>query len=88
MSDNIIVMLIFVPETLIWPREGDREAPVLFSQHAPVTSACRLAAVRNMAAVSKYLTAKNSSIAGGVLLVLYLLKQRRRSSRLNRCVTR
>ncbi|XP_060778095.1 ATP-binding cassette sub-family D member 3a isoform X2 [Neoarius graeffei] len=37
-----------------------------------------------MAAVSKYLTAKNSSIAGGVLLVLYLLKQRRRSSRLNR----
>ncbi|XP_029610992.1 ATP-binding cassette sub-family D member 3a isoform X3 [Salmo trutta] len=31
-----------------------------------------------MAAVSKYLTAKNSSIAGGVLLVLYILKQRRR----------
>ncbi|XP_017329970.1 ATP-binding cassette sub-family D member 3a isoform X3 [Ictalurus punctatus] len=37
-----------------------------------------------MAVISKYLTAKNSSIAGGVLLVLYLLRQRRRSSRLNR----
>ncbi|KAF7708647.1 ATP-binding cassette sub-family D member 3a isoform X1 [Silurus meridionalis] len=36
-----------------------------------------------MAVISKYLTAKNSSIAGGVLLVLYLLKQRRKSSRLN-----
>ncbi|XP_017329961.1 ATP-binding cassette sub-family D member 3a isoform X2 [Ictalurus punctatus] len=36
-----------------------------------------------MAVISKYLTAKNSSIAGGVLLVLYLLRQRRRSSRLN-----
>ncbi|XP_067341971.1 ATP-binding cassette sub-family D member 3-like isoform X2 [Channa argus] len=36
-----------------------------------------------MAAFSKYLTAKNSSIAGGVLLVLYLLKQRRRTHRLN-----
>ncbi|CAL8294526.1 unnamed protein product [Lota lota] len=36
-----------------------------------------------MAAVSKYLTAKNSSIAGGVLLVLYILKQRRRASKLN-----
>ncbi|XP_071395409.1 ATP-binding cassette sub-family D member 3a isoform X2 [Centroberyx affinis] len=36
-----------------------------------------------MAAVSKYLTAKNSSIAGGVLLVLYLLKQRRRTAKLN-----
>uniref|UniRef100_A0A668AQZ4 ATP-binding cassette sub-family D member 3 n=1 Tax=Myripristis murdjan TaxID=586833 RepID=A0A668AQZ4_9TELE len=36
-----------------------------------------------MAAVSKYLTAKNSSIAGGVLLVLYLLKQRRRAARYN-----
>ncbi|XP_030623330.1 ATP-binding cassette sub-family D member 3a isoform X1 [Chanos chanos] len=36
-----------------------------------------------MAAVSKYLTAKNSSIAGGVLLVLYILKQRRKSARLN-----
>ncbi|XP_063062854.1 ATP-binding cassette sub-family D member 3a isoform X1 [Engraulis encrasicolus] len=36
-----------------------------------------------MAAVSKYLTAKNSSIAGGVLLVLYLLKQRRRAAKLN-----
>ncbi|KAG7259811.1 hypothetical protein CRUP_038245 [Coryphaenoides rupestris] len=35
-----------------------------------------------MAAVSKYLTAKNSSIAGGVLLVLYILKQRRRASKL------
>uniref|UniRef100_A0A6Q2YH75 ATP-binding cassette, sub-family D (ALD), member 3a n=1 Tax=Esox lucius TaxID=8010 RepID=A0A6Q2YH75_ESOLU len=31
-----------------------------------------------MAAVSKYLTAKNSAIAGGVLLVLYILKQRRK----------
>uniref|UniRef100_A0AAY4CSK6 ABC transmembrane type-1 domain-containing protein n=1 Tax=Denticeps clupeoides TaxID=299321 RepID=A0AAY4CSK6_9TELE len=31
-----------------------------------------------MAAVSKYLTARNSTVAGGVLLVLYLLKQRRR----------
>uniref|UniRef100_A0A671XUI1 ATP-binding cassette sub-family D member 3 n=1 Tax=Sparus aurata TaxID=8175 RepID=A0A671XUI1_SPAAU len=31
-----------------------------------------------MAAFSKYLTAKNSSIAGGILLVLYLLKHRRR----------
>ncbi|KAK9953128.1 hypothetical protein ABG768_017149 [Culter alburnus] len=37
-----------------------------------------------MAAVSKYLTAKNSAVAGGVLLVLYLLKQRRRSAGLNR----
>ncbi|KAG7457166.1 hypothetical protein MATL_G00243660 [Megalops atlanticus] len=37
----------------------------------------------NMAAVSKYLTAKNSSIAGGVLLLLYLIKQRRRSVKLN-----
>ncbi|KAM9488991.1 ATP-binding cassette sub-family D member 3a isoform 2-T2 [Clarias gariepinus] len=36
-----------------------------------------------MTVISKYLTAKNSTIAGGVLLVLYLLKQRRRSSRLN-----
>ncbi|XP_034415717.1 ATP-binding cassette sub-family D member 3a isoform X6 [Cyclopterus lumpus] len=32
-----------------------------------------------MATFSKYLTAKNSSIAGGVLLVLYLLKRRRRT---------
>ncbi|XP_032359285.1 ATP-binding cassette sub-family D member 3a isoform X2 [Etheostoma spectabile] len=32
-----------------------------------------------MAAFSKYVTAKNSSIAGGVLLVLYLLKHRRRT---------
>ncbi|XP_037612409.1 ATP-binding cassette sub-family D member 3a isoform X2 [Sebastes umbrosus] len=32
-----------------------------------------------MAAFSKYVTAKNSSIAGGVLLVLYLLRHRRRS---------
>uniref|UniRef100_A0A3B3ZWH8 ABC transporter domain-containing protein n=1 Tax=Periophthalmus magnuspinnatus TaxID=409849 RepID=A0A3B3ZWH8_9GOBI len=31
-----------------------------------------------MAAISKYLTAKNSSIGAGVLLVLYLLRQRRR----------
>ncbi|KAM4606048.1 ATP-binding cassette sub-family D member 3a isoform 1-T2 [Polymixia lowei] len=36
-----------------------------------------------MAAISKYLTAKNSSIAGGVLLVLYLLKQRRRAAKFN-----
>ncbi|XP_062376694.1 ATP-binding cassette sub-family D member 3a [Sardina pilchardus] len=36
-----------------------------------------------MAAVSKYLTAKNSSIAGGVLLVLYLIKQRNRAKKLN-----
>ncbi|XP_056155301.1 ATP-binding cassette sub-family D member 3a [Lampris incognitus] len=35
-----------------------------------------------MAAVSKFLTARNSSIAGGVLLVLYLLKKRRRASKL------
>ncbi|CAG5895659.1 ATP-binding cassette sub-family D member 3a isoform 1-T1 [Menidia menidia] len=34
-----------------------------------------------MAAFSKYITAKNSSIAGGVLLVLYLLKQRSRASK-------
>ncbi|XP_023276307.1 ATP-binding cassette sub-family D member 3 isoform X1 [Seriola lalandi dorsalis] len=34
-----------------------------------------------MAAFSKYVTAKNSSIAGGVLLVLYLLKHRRRTAR-------
>ncbi|KAM8731437.1 ATP-binding cassette sub-family D member 3a isoform 1-T1 [Acanthopagrus schlegelii] len=32
-----------------------------------------------MSAFSKYLTAKNSSIAGGILLVLYLLKHRRRA---------
>ncbi|XP_050954567.1 ATP-binding cassette sub-family D member 3a isoform X3 [Labeo rohita] len=37
-----------------------------------------------MAAVSKYLTAKNSAVAGGVLLVLYFIKQRRRSAGLNR----
>ncbi|TRY56036.1 hypothetical protein DNTS_013861 [Danionella cerebrum] len=37
-----------------------------------------------MAAVSKYLTAKNSAVAGGVLLVLYLLKRRRTSAALNR----
>ncbi|KAL7887337.1 hypothetical protein AOLI_G00050580 [Acnodon oligacanthus] len=36
-----------------------------------------------MAVVSKYLTAKNSSIAGAILVALYLLKQRRRSARLN-----
>uniref|UniRef100_A0A3B4EE25 ATP-binding cassette sub-family D member 3 n=1 Tax=Pygocentrus nattereri TaxID=42514 RepID=A0A3B4EE25_PYGNA len=40
-----------------------------------------------MAVVSKYFTAKNSSIAAGILIALYLLKQRRRSARLNRCVT-
>ncbi|KAL6098200.1 abcd3 [Pungitius sinensis] len=32
-----------------------------------------------MATFSKYLTAKNSSIAGGILLALYLLKRRRRT---------
>lgn len=32
-----------------------------------------------MATFSKHLTAKNSSIAGGILLVLYLLKRRRRT---------
>ncbi|KAM4534476.1 ATP-binding cassette sub-family D member 3a isoform 2-T2 [Odontesthes bonariensis] len=32
-----------------------------------------------MAAFSKYVTAKNSSIAGGILLVLYLLKQKSRT---------
>nr|XP_057916934.1 ATP-binding cassette sub-family D member 3a [Doryrhamphus excisus] len=31
-----------------------------------------------MAALSKYVTAKNSSIAGGILLLIYLLKNRRR----------
>ncbi|XP_017555856.1 ATP-binding cassette sub-family D member 3a isoform X1 [Pygocentrus nattereri] len=36
-----------------------------------------------MAVVSKYFTAKNSSIAAGILIALYLLKQRRRSARLN-----
>ncbi|KAM6977992.1 ATP-binding cassette sub-family D member 3a isoform 1-T1 [Aplochiton taeniatus] len=35
-----------------------------------------------MAAISKYLTPKNSSIAGGVLLVLYILKQRRKAAKL------
>ncbi|XP_051266194.1 ATP-binding cassette sub-family D member 3a isoform X1 [Dicentrarchus labrax] len=34
-----------------------------------------------MASFSKYVTAKNSSIAGGILLVLYLLKNRRRRSK-------
>lgn len=34
---------------------------------------------RIMAAFSKYVTGKNSSIAAGVLLALYLLKRRRRS---------
>uniref|UniRef100_A0A4W4FGT8 ATP-binding cassette sub-family D member 3 n=1 Tax=Electrophorus electricus TaxID=8005 RepID=A0A4W4FGT8_ELEEL len=37
-----------------------------------------------MAVVSKYLTAKNSSIAGAILIFLYLLKQRQRSAKLNR----
>ncbi|KAJ8010450.1 hypothetical protein DPEC_G00075200 [Dallia pectoralis] len=37
----------------------------------------------NMAAVSKYLTAKNSAITGGALFVLYLLKQRRKQSKSN-----
>ncbi|XP_052398760.1 ATP-binding cassette sub-family D member 3 isoform X1 [Carassius gibelio] len=37
-----------------------------------------------MAAVSKYMTAKNSAVAGGILLVLYFLKQRRKSAGLNR----
>ncbi|XP_026871288.1 ATP-binding cassette sub-family D member 3a isoform X1 [Electrophorus electricus] len=36
-----------------------------------------------MAVVSKYLTAKNSSIAGAILIFLYLLKQRQRSAKLN-----
>uniref|UniRef100_A0A8C1I2D4 ATP-binding cassette sub-family D member 3 n=1 Tax=Cyprinus carpio carpio TaxID=630221 RepID=A0A8C1I2D4_CYPCA len=36
-----------------------------------------------MAAVSKYLTVKNSAGAGGILLVLYFLQQRRRSAGLN-----
>ncbi|XP_041817104.1 ATP-binding cassette sub-family D member 3 isoform X2 [Chelmon rostratus] len=36
-----------------------------------------------MAAFSKYLTAKNSSIAGAILLVLYLLKHRRRTPKQN-----
>uniref|UniRef100_A0A4W4FEP6 ATP-binding cassette sub-family D member 3 n=1 Tax=Electrophorus electricus TaxID=8005 RepID=A0A4W4FEP6_ELEEL len=35
----------------------------------------------NMAVVSKYLTAKNSSIAGAILIFLYLLKQRQRSQK-------
>uniref|UniRef100_A0A8C1U582 ATP-binding cassette, sub-family D (ALD), member 3a n=1 Tax=Cyprinus carpio TaxID=7962 RepID=A0A8C1U582_CYPCA len=39
-----------------------------------------------MAAVSKYLTVKNSAGAGGILLVLYFLQQRRRSAGLNRYV--
>uniref|UniRef100_A0A4W4FEX8 ATP-binding cassette sub-family D member 3 n=1 Tax=Electrophorus electricus TaxID=8005 RepID=A0A4W4FEX8_ELEEL len=34
-----------------------------------------------MAVVSKYLTAKNSSIAGAILIFLYLLKQRQRSQK-------
>ncbi|XP_041823699.1 ATP-binding cassette sub-family D member 3a isoform X3 [Melanotaenia boesemani] len=34
-----------------------------------------------MATFSKYLTAKNSTIAGGILLVLYLLKNRSRSTK-------
>uniref|UniRef100_A0AAQ4P2I3 ATP binding cassette subfamily D member 3 n=1 Tax=Gasterosteus aculeatus aculeatus TaxID=481459 RepID=A0AAQ4P2I3_GASAC len=33
-----------------------------------------------MATFSKYLTAKNSSVAGGILLALYLLKRRRRAA--------
>ncbi|XP_034717802.1 ATP-binding cassette sub-family D member 3a isoform X3 [Etheostoma cragini] len=37
-----------------------------------------------MAAFSKYVTAKNSSIAGGILLVLYLLKRRRRTHKRDR----
>ncbi|KAL1006682.1 hypothetical protein UPYG_G00075330 [Umbra pygmaea] len=37
----------------------------------------------NMAAVSKYLTSKNSAIAGGVLFVLYILKQRRKGVKSN-----
>uniref|UniRef100_A0A8C1YUP9 ATP-binding cassette, sub-family D (ALD), member 3a n=1 Tax=Cyprinus carpio TaxID=7962 RepID=A0A8C1YUP9_CYPCA len=40
-----------------------------------------------MAAVSKYLTVKNSAGAGGILLVLYFLQQRRRSAGLNRYIT-
>ncbi|XP_077411297.1 ATP-binding cassette sub-family D member 3a [Vanacampus margaritifer] len=37
-----------------------------------------------MAAFSKYVTAKNSSIAGGILLMLYLLKNRRRRPKQDR----
>uniref|UniRef100_A0A8C6WSM2 ATP-binding cassette, sub-family D (ALD), member 3a n=1 Tax=Neogobius melanostomus TaxID=47308 RepID=A0A8C6WSM2_9GOBI len=37
-----------------------------------------------MAAISKYLTVRNSSIGAGVLLLLYLVKQRRRASRRHR----
>ncbi|XP_033965112.1 ATP-binding cassette sub-family D member 3-like isoform X1 [Pseudochaenichthys georgianus] len=36
-----------------------------------------------MAAFSKYVTGKNSSIAGGILLVLYLLKRRRGTQKRN-----
>lgn len=32
-----------------------------------------------MAAFSKYLTARNSSLAGAALLLLYLLRKRRRA---------
>uniref|UniRef100_A0A8C6P3D9 Uncharacterized protein n=1 Tax=Nothobranchius furzeri TaxID=105023 RepID=A0A8C6P3D9_NOTFU len=32
-----------------------------------------------MAAFSKYVTAKNSCVAGGILFVIYLLKQRSRT---------
>ncbi|KAM9337280.1 ATP-binding cassette sub-family D member 3-like isoform 1-T1 [Symphorus nematophorus] len=39
-----------------------------------------------MAAFSKYVTAKNSSIAAGVLLVLYLLKRRRRTPKQGGCI--
>lgn len=44
--------------------------------------------VRNMAAFSRYLTARNSSIAGSLLFVLVLLKHRKRTRSANRSVAR
>lgn len=39
---------------------------------------------RVMAAFSRYLTARNSSIAGGLIFVLYLVKYSRRTHKRNR----
>lgn len=61
---------------IICCEEKDGEEEMARDSHNAIVE---LKQTRNMASYSKYLTAKNSSIAGGILLVLYLLKRRRRT---------